>query len=160
AKVTVVEFLPRIVPAADGEIADLLQRSLAKQGLTFHLDTKVTGATVKRGQVKLTATTKGKDVNFEGHRVLVAVGRKPYVGGLGLKEAGVQYDEKTHRVAVNEDFRTNVPGVYAIGDLIDGPMLAHKAEEDAVACVERLAGQKTHVNYATVPGVVYTWPEV
>jgi dihydrolipoamide dehydrogenase len=160
AQVTVVEFLPRIVPLADGEIAELLRRSLVRQGLTFHLDTKVTGGTVKGGQVNVTATSKGKNVEFQGDRVLVAVGRKPYIDGLGLKEAGVRHDDRTNRVAVDENFQTNVEGVYAIGDLIDGPMLAHKAEEDAVACIERLAGEKTHVNYATVPGVIYTWPEV
>jgi dihydrolipoamide dehydrogenase len=159
AKVTVVEFLPRIVPAADGEIARLLQRSLAKQGLTFHLDTKVTRAAIQGGEVAVTATSEGKDVEFKGDRVLVAVGRRPYTVGLGLKEAGVHYDERSGRIPVNEGFQTNVPTVYAIGDLIDGPMLAHKAEEEAFAFAERLAGQKTLVNYDTVPGVVYTWPE-
>ncbi len=159
AKVTVVEFLPRIVPTADGEIAALLQRSLAKQGLTFHLDTKVTGASTRGDEVRVTATSQGKDVEFKGDRVLVAVGRRPYAAGLGLKEAGVQFDKKSGRVPVDENFQTNVPGVYAIGDLIQGPMLAHKAEEEAVAFAERLAGQKTEVNYDTVPGVVYTWPE-
>ena len=159
AKVTVIEFLPRIVPSADGEIAELLQKSLTKQGLTFQLDTKVTGAEVKGGQVTVKAACKGKDMELKGDRVLVAVGRRPYSAGLGLKEAGVQFDEKSGRVPVDANYQTNVPGVYAIGDLIPGPMLAHKAEEDGVAFAERLAGQKTHVNYDTVPGVVYTWPE-
>ncbi len=159
AKVTVLEFLPRIVPAADAEIAAQLQVALTKQGLAFHLDTKVTGAEVKKGQIIVRATSKGKEAAFEGDRVLVAVGRRPYSSGLGLKEAGVAYDEKSGRVPVNENYQTNVPGIYAIGDLIPGPMLAHKAEDDGVAFAERLAGQKTHVNYDLVPGVVYTWPE-
>jgi dihydrolipoamide dehydrogenase len=159
AKVTVLEFLPRIVPAADGEIATLLQRSLAKQGLTFHLNTKVTEASVNRGEVTVRATSDGKDAVFQGDRILVAVGRRPYATGLGLKEAGVKYDEKSGRVAVDENLQTNVPGVYAIGDLVEGPMLAHKAEDEGAAFAERLAGQKTRVNHDTMPGVVYTWPE-
>ena len=160
AKVTVVEFLPRIVPSVDAEIAELLQRSLTKQGLTFHLDTKVTSASTQGGQVIVNATSKNNDEVLQGDRVLVAVGRRPYAAGLGLKEAGVNYDEKSGRIPVDANFQTNVPGVFAIGDLIAGPMLAHKAEEEGVAFVERLAGQKTHVNYDTIPGVVYTWPEV
>ncbi len=159
AKVTVVEFLSRIVPSVDAEIAELLQKSLTKQGLTFQLDTKVTSASTQSGQVIVNATSKNNDEVFQGDRVLVAVGRRPYTAGLGLKEAGVQFDEKSGRVPVDANYQTNVPGVYAIGDLIAGPMLAHKAEEEAVAFAERLAGQKTHVNYDTVPGVVYTWPE-
>jgi dihydrolipoamide dehydrogenase len=160
AKVTVVEFLPRVLPLGDEEIAGLLHRSLLKQGLTFHLDTRVTGASTQGGQVIVNANSKGRDVLFQGDKVLVAVGRRPYTAGLGLKEAGVAVDEKTGRVAVDENLQTNVPGVYAIGDLIDGPMLAHKAEEDGIAFAERLAGQQTHVNYDTVPSVIYTWPEV
>jgi dihydrolipoamide dehydrogenase len=160
AKVTVVEFLPRILPPGDAEIADLLLKSLIKQGLAIHLDTKVTGATTQGGQVIVTAMSKGQDVLFQGDKVLVAVGRRPFTGGLGLKEAGVELEERSGRVSVDENYQTNVPGVYAIGDLIAGPMLAHKAEDDGVACVERMAGMKTHVNYDTVPSVIYTWPEV
>jgi dihydrolipoamide dehydrogenase len=159
AKVTVVEFLPRILPICDAEIADLLHKSLVKQGLTFHLDTKVTGASTQGGQVIVNATSKGHDALFQGDRVLVSVGRRPFTAGLGLKEAGVELD-KAGRVPVNENFQSNVPGIYAIGDLIAGPMLAHKAEDDGIACVERIAGMKTHVNYDTVPSVIYTWPEV
>jgi dihydrolipoamide dehydrogenase len=160
AKVTVVEFLPRVLPLSDGEIAELMQKSLTKQGLAFHLDTRVTGAAVKGGEVTLQATSKGKDVEFKGDRVLVAVGRRPYTAGLGLQEVGVRLEEKTGKVPVDDDFQTNVPGVYAIGDLIDGPMLAHKAEEDGVAFAERRSGLKTHVNYDLVPSVIYTHPEV
>jgi dihydrolipoamide dehydrogenase len=103
---------------------------------------------------------KGKDVLFQGDKVLVAVGRRPYTTGLGLREIGINPDERTGRISVDENFETNVKGVYAIGDLIDGPMLAHKAEDDGIACVERWTGLKTEVHYDTVPSVVYTWPEV
>jgi dihydrolipoamide dehydrogenase len=160
AKVTVLEFLPRILPLSDGEIANLLYRSLLKQGLAFHLETKVTGAGTQGGQIVVDAQHEGKDVRFQGDKVLVAVGRRPFTKGLGLEEVGVQTEERSGRVFVDENFETNVKGIFAIGDLINGPMLAHKAEEDGIACVERLAGMKTHVNYDTVPSVVYTWPEV
>jgi dihydrolipoamide dehydrogenase len=160
AKVTVVEFLPRVLPLSDGEIAELMQKSLTKQGLTFHLDTRVTGAGVKGGEVTLQANSKGRDVEFKGDRVLVAIGRRPYTTGLGLQEVGVRLEEKTGKVVVDDDFQTNVAGVYAIGDLIHGPMLAHKAEEDGVAFAERQSGTKTHVNYDLVPSVIYTHPEV
>jgi dihydrolipoamide dehydrogenase len=160
AKVTVLEFLPHILPLGDGEIAALLHRALVKQGLTFNLETKVTGAGTQGGRVIVNATHKGEDVRFEGDKVLVAVGRRPFTKGLGLRDIGITPDERTGRIAVDENFETNVKGVYAIGDLIDGPMLAHKASEDGIACVERLAGMKTHVTYDTVPSVIYTWPEV
>ncbi len=160
AKVTVIEFLPRLLPLTDGEIVEQLHRSLRKQGLEFHLEHKVTGADRSGDKVVVKATGPKGDVQFTGDKVLAAVGRRPYTAGLGLKEAGVHVEERGGRVPVNEDFQTNVQGIYAIGDLINGPMLAHKAEEDGVACVERLAGKKTHVNYDTVPSVIYTWPEV
>jgi dihydrolipoamide dehydrogenase len=160
SKVTVVEFLPRILPLSDGEIADTLHKSLVKQGLTFHLDTRVSGAGTQGGAVVVHGTSKGRDVEFKGDRVLVAIGRRPYTTGLGLMEAGVQFDTRTGKVQVGDNFETNVPGIFAIGDVIDGPMLAHKAEEDGVAFAECLAGMKSHVNYDTVPSVVYTWPEV
>jgi dihydrolipoamide dehydrogenase len=160
AKVTVVEFLPRILPQTDTEIAELLHKSLVKQGLTFHLDTKVTAASTQGGRVIVNATSKGQDHLFQGDKVLVAVGRKPYSTGLGLEEAGVKVAEKGGRIPVDENFQTNVPGIYAIGDLIDGPMLAHKAEDEGIAFAERLAGQKTVVNHLTIPSVIYTWPEV
>ena len=160
AKVTVLEFLPRILPLSDGEIADLAYRSLSKQGLAFHLETKVTSAGTQGGQVVVNATHKGKDVLVQGDKVLVAVGRRPYTTGLGLREIGLTPDERSGRLAVDENFETNVKGVYAIGDLIDGPMLAHKAEEDGITFAERLVGMKTEVHYDTVPSVVYIWPEV
>src|SRR5207237_3266431 len=129
AKVTVIEFLPHILPLTDGEIRDQLHRSLRKQGLEFHLEHKVTGAEKKDGRVVVKAAGKKGDVEFTGDRVLAAVGRRPYTAGLGLKEAGVAVEERGGRVQVNEDFQTSAAGVYAIGDLIQGPMLAHKAEE-------------------------------
>jgi dihydrolipoamide dehydrogenase len=160
AKVTVLEFLPKILPLNDGEIAALAQKSLGKQGLEFHLGTKVTGATVKDGTVTVQAETGSEKVSFQGDRVLVAVGRRPAVAGLGLEEAGVTFDARTGKVAVNDHFETNVKGVYAIGDLIAGPMLAHKASEEGIAFAERLAGGAAHVNYETIPSVIYTWPEL
>ncbi len=160
AKVTVIEFLPHILPLTDGEIREQLHRSLKKQGLEFHLEHKVTGAEKSGDQVVVKATGKKGDAQFTGDKVLAAVGRRPYTAGLGLTEAGVAVEERSGRVQVDENFRTSAAGIYAIGDLIHGPMLAHKASEDAVACVERLAGKKTHVNYDTVPSVIYTWPEV
>jgi dihydrolipoamide dehydrogenase len=160
AKVTVVEFLPRLLPLSDGEVAKALHRSLEKQGLKFHLDTQVTSATVTNGQVTVQATANGKDVPFTGDRVLVSVGRRPYTEGLGIKEVGVAVEERTGRVPINEDFQTNIAGIYAIGDLVAGPMLAHKAQDEGIAFAERLAGKKTHINYETIPSVIYTWPEV
>jgi dihydrolipoamide dehydrogenase len=160
AKVSVLEFLPKILPLNDGEIAALAQKSLSKQGLEFHLGTKVTGAAVKDGTVTVQAETGAEKVSFQGDRVLVAVGRRPAVAGLGLEEAGVTFDARTGKVAVNDRFETNVQGVHAIGDLIAGPMLAHKASEEGIAFAERLAGGFAHVNYDTIPSVIYTWPEV
>jgi dihydrolipoamide dehydrogenase len=161
AKVTVLEFLPRILPATDGEIAGLVRKSLERQGFEFHLETRVTGARVSKSAVTVTAVgVTGKELAFTGDRVLVAVGRKPYTDGLGLAEAGVRQDEKTGRVEIDDHFQTNVAGVYAIGDLVAGPMLAHKASEEGIAVAEHLAGKPGHVNYDTVPSVIYIWPEV
>ena len=160
AKVTVLEFLPHILPMTDREIAGLLQKALVKQGLSFHLGTKVTGASVQGGQVIVNAQSEGKEVLFNCDKVLVSVGRRPLTANLGLAEAGVAIEDHTGRVRVDENFETNVPGVYAIGDLIAGPMLAHKAEEEGIAVAERLAGKRTEVNYNAIPSVIYTWPEV
>jgi dihydrolipoamide dehydrogenase len=160
AKVTVVEFLPRILPPSDAEMAALLHKSLTKQGLVIHVDTRVTGASLQGGQVVVNAQRRGENVLFQGDKVLVAVGRKPVTAGLGLEEAGVAIDEKTCRVQVDEQYATTAHGVYAIGDLIEGPMLAHKAMEEGAVLAEQLAGQKSQVNYATIPSVVYTAPEL
>jgi dihydrolipoamide dehydrogenase len=160
AKVTVLEFLPRILPLGDGEIAALLHKALVKQGIQFHVETRVRGASTQGGQVIVNAQAGGEGVDFQGDKVLVAVGRRPYTAGLGLQEAGVAVEERSGRVPVDERFQTNVPGVYAIGDLIAGPMLAHKAEHEGMAVAEMLAGKKPHVNYAAIPSVIYTAPEV
>ena len=161
SRVTVLEFLPRLLPTTDGEISGLVRKSLEKQGIEFQLDTKVTGARVSSRQATVTTVGKdGRDGAFTGDKVLVAVGRKPNVEGLGLSEVGVDHDLKTGRVPVDGHYETNVKGVYAIGDLIEGPMLAHKAMEEGVAVAELLAGKPGHVNYDAIPSVIYIWPEV
>lgn len=161
AKVTVVELLPRLIPgAADAQIASTLQRSLRKQGFNFMLGSKVMEGFVQNGEVALKVEDgKGQRNEVKADRVLVAVGRKAYAVGLGAQEIGVAFDERG-RIVVDQHFQTNVPGVYAIGDVITGPMLAHKAEEEGVALAEMLAGKAGHVNYEVIPGIVYTWPEV
>jgi dihydrolipoamide dehydrogenase len=161
SKVTVIEFLPRIVPLADIEIGAQLFRSLQKQGIEFLLETKVTGAKVSGAKTTVTAEPKdGKSLSIVCDRILVSVGRKAYTGGLGLDEAGVAHDPKTGKIAIDKHFRTNVPTISAIGDVVEGPMLAHKAEEEGVAFAEILAGKAGHVNYDAIPSVVYTWPEM
>jgi dihydrolipoamide dehydrogenase len=161
SKVTVVEFLPRIVPIADVEIGTLLHKSLVKQGLEFQLETKVTGAKPKGDKVVVSVESKdGKTSTLECDRVLVAVGRRAYTEGLGLKEVGVNVDPNTGKVGTDKHFQTNIPGISAIGDVIDGPMLAHKAEDEGVAFAELLAGKPGHVDYNTIPSVIYTWPEM
>jgi len=161
AKVTVVEFLDRIVPGMDAEIAKNFQRVLKKQGMTFHLSSKVTGAKAGKTGVGLTVEPAkgGAAETMEADVVLVAIGRRPHTEGLGLERAGVGLDE-AGRIKVDGRFQTNIAGVYAIGDVIAGPMLAHKAEDEGMACAEILAGQAGHVNYDVIPAVVFTWPEV
>ena len=161
AEVTVVEFLDRILPGMDGEVSKQMQRILAKQGMTFRLGTKVTTATASDKGVALTVepAAGGDAESLEADVVLVAIGRIPMTNGLGLEDVGVALDDRG-RVKTDGHFKTNVPGIYAIGDVINGPMLAHKAEEEGVAIAEILAGQSGHVNYDAIPGVVYTWPEV
>ncbi|MDX1400333.1 MAG: dihydrolipoyl dehydrogenase [Kiloniellales bacterium] len=160
AKVTVVEFLDRILPGMDAEIAKQTQRVLKKQGLDFKLGRKVTAANSKGNSVKLTAETvkDGKPEEYEAEVVLVAIGRRPYTQGLGLEKLGVKQERGF--IQVNAHYETDVAGIFAIGDCVPGPMLAHKAEEDGVVCVELMAGQASHIDYNMVPGVVYTWPEV
>lgn len=156
AEVTVVEYLDRILPGMDLKIAREAERSLKRQGLSFRLGTGVTAATVKDGQVTVDLSD---GTALECDRLLVAVGRVPNTAGLDLEAAGVETDERG-RIRVDAQFRTNVPGVLAIGDVIAGPMLAHKASDDGVAAVEFLAGQKPQVNYGLIPAIVYTAPEV
>lgn len=161
AEVTVVEFLDRLVPSMDLEVGKAFERILAKQGIKTKLKTKVMGAAKSKQGVtlKLEPADGGAAEELTADVVLVAIGRRPYVAGLGLDKVGVALDERG-RIKVDGHYATNVPGIYAIGDVITGPMLAHKAEEEGVALAEMLAGQKPHLNYGAIPGVVYTWPEV
>jgi dihydrolipoamide dehydrogenase len=161
AEVTVVEFLDRILPGMDGEVAKQFQRILEKQGFKFKLGAKVTGVDTSGKTLKASVepAAGGAAESLETDVVLVCIGRVPYTDGLGLKEAGVALDNRG-RVQIDAHFATSVKGVYAIGDVVAGPMLAHKAEDEGVACAEILAGQAGHVNYDVIPGVVYTTPEV
>jgi dihydrolipoamide dehydrogenase len=160
AKVTVVEFLDRISPGMDAEMAKTFQRSLTKQGMEFKLGAKVTGATATKTSVSLTVepVAGGAAETLEADYVLLAIGRRPYTEGLGLETVGVATDKRGF--VQTDHWRTNVPGVWAIGDVTTGPMLAHKAEEEAVAAIETIAGKAGHVNYGIIPSVVYTAPEV
>jgi dihydrolipoamide dehydrogenase len=160
AEVEVIEFLDRTIPGADGEIATAFQRSLTKQGIKFRLSTKVTGAKKAKDGVVLTVepVAGGPAEAVTADVVLVAVGRRPFTDNLGLEAAGVSVDK---RGFIDTDhFKTSAPGVWAIGDVTHGPMLAHKAEDEAVACIELIAGKAGHVNYDVIPGVIYTSPEV
>ncbi len=159
AKVTVLEMLPSITPFADGQAAKTLKKSLEAQGIEIRLETKVTGAKVEGDQAHVSFETKdGKSETIVCDRVLVSVGRKPCVDTAGLAEAGIVIERG--RVVIDDSFRTNLPGVYAIGDLVRGPMLAHKASEEGVAVAEIVAGKPGHVNYDAIPNVVYTHPEL
>jgi dihydrolipoamide dehydrogenase len=160
AEVEVVEFLDRILPGMDEETAKQFQRILEKQGVKFHLGQKVAGVEkLKKGaKVTIEPAQGGDKATLEADVVLVAIGRRPHTEGLGLEAAGVELDRG--RVTIDAHFATNVPGIYAIGDVVRGPMLAHKAEDEGVALAEILAGQHGHVNYGAIPGVVYTMPEV
>ncbi|MBL7800239.1 MAG: dihydrolipoyl dehydrogenase [Chitinophagales bacterium] len=159
AKVTVVEYLDKIIPSMDEDLSKEMQRVLKKQGMEFMLSHKVSGATVKGKEVTVSAENKnGEKVDVKGDYCLVAVGRAPYTEGLGLENAGVTLDERK-RIPVNDHLETAVPGIYALGDVVRGAMLAHKAEEEGVLVAEVIAGQKPHINYNLIPGVAYTWPE-
>jgi dihydrolipoamide dehydrogenase len=161
AQVTVVEFLDRILPGMDGEVSKQMQRILQRQGMSFKLGMKVTSATPGDGGVSVTIEPAkgGAAETIAADIVLLAIGRRPHTEGLGLEGVGVALDERG-RVKTDAHFATSVAGIYAIGDVIAGPMLAHKAEDEAVAVAEIIAGQAGHVNYDAIPGVVYTWPEV
>ncbi|MEI8356345.1 MAG: dihydrolipoyl dehydrogenase [Deltaproteobacteria bacterium] len=159
AKVTVVETLPWLLPNTDRQLADALVRSLRKQGVNFLLQSGVTGAELRSGTAQVTVQTGEKREKITCDKVLVAVGRKPLTVNLGLAEVGVELDGKG-RVKVDANYLTTVPNIYAIGDLIPGPLLAHRAMEEGGVCVERIAGQASRVEYEYLPGVVYTWPEL
>ncbi len=159
AQVDVIEFLPSIVAAFDKDVSKTAERLFKKQGLNFHLSTKVTGLKHSGGKHILTAEKDGKTIEFEADKVLVSVGRKPHTDNLGLQSVAIETDEKS-RIPVNDHYKTSAPGIYAIGDVIAGPMLAHKAEEEGIACVERIVGQAGHTNYDLIPNVIYTDPEI
>lgn len=160
AEVTVIEFMERIIPTMDASLSKELQKVLKKQGVKFFTKHKVTAVKSTGKEVTITADDKkGSPVEFKGDYCLVSVGRKPYTDGLGLENAGVAVS-KTGQIEVNDHLQTNVNNIYAIGDVVRGAMLAHKAEEEGVFVAETLAGQKPHINYNLIPGVVYTWPEV
>ena len=158
AQVTVMEMLPQMLPNVDSQVADTLHRSLRKQGIQFKLNTRITGVRRigSKAIVEFNSGTGSEEIDCD--KVLVAVGRRPSTAGLGLEPLGVILDG-AGRVVVDDSFQSSLAGVYAIGDLVTGPMLAHKASEEAVACVERMAGMATKVEYEYIPGVVYTWPE-
>lgn len=160
AEVTVIEFMDRLCPTMDTELITAFQRSLKKNlKFKFKLETKVAAADVRKDGVTLTLESGGKSEQFEADVALVAVGRRPRTEDLGLEKVGVELD-KAKRIVTGENFKTKVPGIFAIGDSIAGPMLAHKAEEEGIAAIETIAGFAGHVNYDAIPGVIYTYPEV
>jgi dihydrolipoamide dehydrogenase len=160
AKVSVVEFLDRIIPGMDGTMSKELTKSLKKLGFKFYLKHKVTGVEAKGKNVNVKAETpKGETLELEGDYCLVSIGRRAYTDGLGLENIGLTTD-KAGRIETDEHLKTKLDNIYAIGDVVKGAMLAHKAEEEGTLVAEQLAGQKPHINYNLIPGVVYTWPEV
>ena len=160
AKVTVIEMLPDIVAAMDGQVSRRLLRVLKKQGFNFRLETRVTSATVEGGKVKVDVEAEGRTETLEFDRLLVCVGRRPLTQGLGLESAGIAPDPKTGFIRVDASLRTSVPNIYAIGDLAPGPMLAHKAAAEGIAAAQIIAGKFGEVNYDAIPAIVYTAPEV
>ena len=160
AEVHVIEFLDHITPGMDKEISSEFMKILKKQGITFHLETKVDLINKNSKGVEIDTTNKnGKKIKFESDIVLISVGRKPYTKNLNIEKVGVKLDKKK-RIIVNKNFQTNIQNIFAIGDVIEGPMLAHKAEEEGIAVAELISGQSGHVNYDVIPGVIYTSPEV
>ena len=159
AEVDVIEFLPQILAGYDKDIADQSQKIFKKQGLSFHLNTKVSECSLEKKQVSLKLESNGKTSQLEADKVLVAIGRVPNTENLNLEAIGLKTDAQG-RISVNQNYQTDIDSIYAIGDVIDGPMLAHKAEEEAIACIELIANQAGHVNYNVIPNVVYTEPEI
>ena len=158
-EVHVIEFLDHITPGMDKEISKEFMKILKKQGLNFHLKTKVEKISKsKNGVIVETSDKEEKKIKFESDVVLISVGRKPYTENLNIEQIGINLDEKK-RIKVNNNYQTNIKNIYAIGDVIDGPMLAHKAEEEGIAVAELISGQSGHVNYEVIPGVIYTTPE-
>ncbi len=159
SEVTVVEMLPQLIPGSDPQLAKLLQRALVKQGLEIKLETKVEAAEKAKGGYKVSLSNAKGEEAVETEIILVAIGRRPQTAGLGLEAVGLTANDHGF-LEVDENYQTNAPGIYAIGDLIPGPMLAHKASDEGVVCVERMAGQKASLNYNAIPAVTYTHPEV
>jgi dihydrolipoyl dehydrogenase len=159
SEVTMLEFLPRIAIGFDLELSNLLQRSLTAQGITFHLETKVSAVKIDNAHATAIAAKGGEELKFDADKVLVSVGRRPFSEGLCAEKLGVEFDERK-RIKVDKNFRTNIEGIYAIGDVIAGPMLAHKAEDEGIACVEIISGKSGHVNYDAIAGIIYTNPEL
>jgi len=159
AKVTMLEYMPTFLPTVDSEVARQAMKAFKKQGLEFKMGVKVTGTKIEGDSVTVTYEEKGETKTISGDRVLVATGRRANTDGLGANEAGIEMD-KRGVIQVDDHYRTNVPGIWAIGDVTPGPMLAHKAEHEGVAAVETMAGQVGHVNYDAIPGIIYTHPEV
>jgi len=163
AKVTVIEMLPKIAPTLDGQVGRKLQRVLKRQGITFHMQTKVTAAKRTAKSIRVTmepADKRGKKGTLSCDKLLISAGRQPKTKNLGLEETGIDTDPETGQIMVDASYQTSVPGIYAIGDLIPGPMLAHKASAEGIAAVECIAGKPGEVNYDALPAVIYTWPEV
>jgi dihydrolipoamide dehydrogenase len=160
--VTVIELMPQILPGWDGQVARRMIQILKQQGMNLNVNTRVTG--FERQKTALTVhavTAKGdEEISYKGDKILVSAGRKPFHEGVGLEENGVEWDRKSGFIQVDENYQTNMKGIYAIGDVIEGPMLAHKAEEEGIVCVERMSGIPAEVNYGVIPGVLYTAPEV
>ncbi len=160
AKISVVEFLDNLIPSMDGTMGKELQKSLKKLGFDIYLSLKVTAVAAKGKEVTITAeNSKGENLELKGDYCLVSIGRRPYTDGLNLENAGVKMTDRG-QIEVDEHLKTNVDNIWAIGDVVKGAMLAHKAEEEGVFVAEQMAGQKPHINYNLIPGVVYTWPEV
>jgi dihydrolipoamide dehydrogenase len=160
ARVSLFEMLPQVATGLDGQVGRKLQRILKRQGFEFFMNSEVTEASVAAKNIRVTLKTKNKNEKITCERLLVCVGRRPLTRGLGLEEVGVETDSKTGRIKVDASYCTNIPSIYAIGDLIAGPMLAHKASAEGIAAAECLAGHPGEVNYDAIPSVIYTWPEV
>jgi len=160
AKVTVMEMLPKIAPTLDGQVGRKLQRVLKRQGINFHMQTKVTGAKISGKSVRVNLETKKGKETLSCNRLLISVGRRPFTRGLGIEDVGIKTDPDTGHLLVDTSYHTNIPTIYAVGDLIPGPMLAHKASAEGIAAAEGIAGKPGEVNYDAIPAVIYTWPEV
>jgi len=160
ARVTVIEMLPKLATTLDGQVGRKLQRVLKRQGINFRMQTRVTAAKISNKSVRVDLETKKGKESLSCNRLLISVGRRPRTGGLGIEELGIKTNPDTGHLLVDGSYRTNIPSIHAVGDLIAGPMLAHKASAEGIAAAECIAGQPGQVNYDAIPSVIYTWPEV